>query len=342
MKQTRWRWRNGASVAVAGVVLAVAAGCGGAARTPYSAAPYVYTPAPTEPPFSLQVVDTLTKPSLEPGKTVVAVLLKGDRVPYLQHFDDSAIKRVDFTAQVRSCMPTRDFAKTLDPLHPDAVQPALSRDPGGPFYPIYEKPPVSNAPEYAGWVSWQVDPTKVGCDNPLLPFKVEVDANVVPQFSGYTRVQSLATFSVSLPAPAAPATYQIGDTVTVEENGRDWAKITITNIGQDNYLIGSDGYKRQPQVTDWVVIHALVTYEALTNSVMYNDRDWLVSCGEILGGRETILPVGNPLPQLLSGSLSSAGSKASGYVVWDVPPNGEVRMSYIGTGTQFEVIIRPS
>lgn len=120
--------RGGRKGSLVGAAANLLVGCSGTAPT-------ASFPSATELPFSVQVADTLTKPSVEPGKVVVAVLLKGNRVPFVE-VGPSTITQIAFEAHLvgdepagQTCQLTNpfetDLAKLLDPLHPDAVQPAL-------------------------------------------------------------------------------------------------------------------------------------------------------------------------------------------------------------------------
>ena len=75
----------------------------------------------------------------------------------------------------------------------------------------------------------------------------------------------------------------------------------------------------------------------------YNPFDWQVFCAGVAVENFTIVLSG-PKPELSSGTLPN-GRSASGYVVYEVPAKGEVRMSYSSnmfsdSGPVFEVIIR--
>jgi len=143
------------------------------------------------------------------------------------------------------------------------------------------------------------------------------------------------------PAPAGPMTYQIGNPVTIEQNGKDWAEITISNVTSASSYKGTYGLDDNPQTTGDVFIAAKVTYVALTDGVTYNPFDWQVFCAGVAVNNFTIV-LNGPTPQLHSGTLPN-GRTASGFVVYEVPADGEVRMSYGGQfgGTPvFEVVIR--
>jgi hypothetical protein len=146
------------------------------------------------------------------------------------------------------------------------------------------------------------------------------------------------------PTPAGPKTYQIGDTVTVIQGGSDWAKIMISDVKVVSSYKGTYSNDK-PQIAGNVFIQAKVSYEALTDGVDYNPFDWQVFCaGEAVQNYSIVLY--GPEPRLSSGTLPN-GRKASGYVVYEVAPAGEVRMSYRGNmfsneGPVFEVVIRAS
>ena len=140
------------------------------------------------------------------------------------------------------------------------------------------------------------------------------------------------------PAPAGPATYRAGDVITIQQNGEDWANVTISDVAT------KDGYGEfdRPQTKGNQFIQAKVTYEALADGVDYNPFDWQVFVdGQAVDN--TSFVVDGPKPDLNSGTLPK-GRTASGYVVYEVPPAGEVLMSYGGTfsgeAPVFEVVLR--
>ena len=150
---------------------------------------------------------------------------------------------------------------------------------------------------------------------------------------------------VATPAPTGPATYQVGDTITVTNNDANWATITISDakVAASYKGTGAYAYTDKPQTAGDVFVQAKVTYTALANGVDYNPFDWQVFCDGVAVQNYTIVLSG-PKPALSSGTLPN-GRSASGYVVYEVPAKGEVRMSYGGnmfsnSGPIFEVIIR--
>lgn len=128
----------------------------------------------------------------------------------------------------------------------------------------------------------------------------------------------------------------------MNQDGKGWATITISKVKVVSSYKGSF-YTDKPDRAGDVFIQALVTYQALTDGVDYNEFDWQVFCAGVAVNTGTFL-INGPTPLLRSGTLPN-GRRASGYVVYEVPKKGEVRMSYgsneiFGTGPVFEVVIR--
>lgn len=151
-----------------------------------------------------------------------------------------------------------------------------------------------------------------------------------------------ATPEATQSAEAGPTTFTAGELVTVTKEGADWAHVRIDKVRvvkqyKDTY------YTDKPQTKGDVFIEAQVTYEALVDGVDYNPFDWQVFAAGTAIKDSTIL-LNGPKPTLSSGSLPK-GRKAVGYVVYEVPATGEVRMSYTGNifldaAPIFEVVIR--
>jgi hypothetical protein len=156
---------------------------------------------------------------------------------------------------------------------------------------------------------------------------------------------SIATAApTATPTPVPPKTFKVGDAIPLKKDGQDWARITISDVAVAASYKGGDYIEEKPQTAGNVFIAASVTYEALTDGVTYNPYDWQAFCaGTAISG--FTLAMYGPTPLLSSGTLPN-GRKATGFVVYEVPPKGEVRLSYSGTAfggaPVFEVIIRAS
>jgi hypothetical protein len=165
-------------------------------------------------------------------------------------------------------------------------------------------------------------------------------ASATPTSTPGSSARSYAQVSTVVPSPTGPPTYQIGETVPVVRDG--WGlKITISDVTTAKSYKGS--YLTEvPEVAGDVFIAAKVTYEATTDGADYSSADWDAYCAGVAVDGQSFVAFG-PKPDLASGSLIS-GRKAVGYVVYEVPATGEVRMSYkaviFDDTPTFEVIIR--
>jgi hypothetical protein len=139
--------------------------------------------------------------------------------------------------------------------------------------------------------------------------------------------------------PSGAKTYQIGDTVTVARNGADWAKVTVSDVSSATSYPGALADK--PGTAGNIFIAARVTYEALAQGVSFNPYDWQAYCQGVAADHQVVLY--GPSPGLDSGHLPN-GQKATGFVVFEVAPKGEVKLSYAPVGLSktpmFEVVIR--
>jgi hypothetical protein len=147
------------------------------------------------------------------------------------------------------------------------------------------------------------------------------------------------------PTPAGPQTYAVGEPVYLTQKGDvslPWGIITISDVATAASYKGSYGYLEKPQQAGDVFISARVTYEAKVDGIHYNPYDWQVFVDGTAVSSTAFVLYG-PKPALSSGSLPN-GRKATGFVVYEVPAKGEVRMSYGSSFSSeppiFEVVIR--
>lgn len=165
--------------------------------------------------------------------------------------------------------------------------------------------------------------------------------------AGSTQATSTQATSTQAYSVTGPTTYKVGDQVVLNHNGEPWAKITISDAKVVHSYTTSGGTVEKPDqrpgATDDVFIQVSVTYEALTDGVTYSHYDWGVFCaGTYVIDAGNLLLFAHPTPALeIQGTLSSGG-KDSGYLVYEVPATGEVRLSYGRSITVFSVIIRAS
>jgi hypothetical protein len=175
------------------------------------------------------------------------------------------------------------------------------------------------------------------------PAPATTAATAAPAITMFPLVTPVPTLAPT-PQPAGPKTFPVGYMVTLKVDDQDWAHVTVTQPSVHAYYKGSSGFKDTPDTQGYVYIQALVTYEALANGVDYNPFDWDVYCDGMAMKNYAVVIYG-PKPELSSGTLST-GRKAQGWVVYEVPAKGEVRMSYSpgysDSGPVFEVVIRPA
>jgi hypothetical protein len=136
----RWSSLAAASVIVSCALLSL----GACQRGP------VASPSPTFARGYVGVDDTLTRPGSEAERIVVAILVRGS-----VRDNAWAAFRLWTLPPSESCdvgaFDPGEVAKGLDPLHPDAVQPAL------PYSPILQTVfQVPKQDDFAGWLSWLI------------------------------------------------------------------------------------------------------------------------------------------------------------------------------------------
>ncbi len=144
------------------------------------------------------------------------------------------------------------------------------------------------------------------------------------------------------PTLEGPQRFKPGEIVTVTQGGDEHAQIVVSGVKVVKKYEG--GYfDDTPQQKGNVFIQAKIAYTALVDGVNYNPFDWQVfASGEAVDNLTFV--TNGPEPQLSSGTLPK-GRKASGWVVYEVPPKGEVLLSYgsnmfSNEPPVFEVVLR--
>lgn len=139
-------------------------------------------------------------------------------------------------------------------------------------------------------------------------------------------------------------TFAIGDVITITQGGEPWADFTVLEVSEAAEFADPDGfYNDTPQTDGYVFLNALVRYEAIAGGVDYNPFDFQVFVdGQAVDG--FTFAINAPEPQLSSGTLP-AGRTAEGWLLYEVPPDGEVLLSYSGNvfideAPIFEVVLR--
>ena len=146
------------------------------------------------------------------------------------------------------------------------------------------------------------------------------------------------------PSFPTPATFDVGDVITITEDGEPWATFSVLEVRQDAEFADPDGfYNDSPSIEGYVYLSARVRYEALVDGVTYNPFDFQVFV-DMTAVDSYAIALNGPEPQLSSGELPS-GRAAEGWLLYEVPPVGEVLLSYSGgifsnQAPVFEVVIR--
>lgn len=145
------------------------------------------------------------------------------------------------------------------------------------------------------------------------------------------------------PTPAT-TTFTVGEVITITQDDEPWAEFTVLEVQEAAEFADPDGfYNDTPQTAGYVFLAAKVRYEALTNGVNYNSFDFQIFVdGRAVEGYAFAL--NGPDPELSSGTLP-AGRVAEGWLLYEVPPAGEVLLSYSGNvflneAPIFEVVLR--
>lgn len=151
------------------------------------------------------------------------------------------------------------------------------------------------------------------------------------------------------PTPEATplsTTFGVGEVVTITEDGDPWADFTVLEVQEVAEFEDPDGfYNDTPSTEGYVYLTAFVRYEAIASGVDYGPFDFQV----FVDGRAVdnfAFAINGPEPELGSGTLP-AGRVAEGWMLFEVPPTGEVLLSYSGNmfldeEPIFEVVLRAS
>ncbi len=143
-----------------------------------------------------------------------------------------------------------------------------------------------------------------------------------------------------LATPAGPLQAQVGDAVQISCDGADCLNITVSQPSE-HALYKGEYLNDTPEQAGWVYEQVYVKYVAVQDGATYNPFDWAVYAdGRQLSSSAFVL--NGPEPTLDSGTLP-AGRSAEGWLVYEVPPSGEIVLSYepnYSGPPVFEVVLR--
>ena len=145
------------------------------------------------------------------------------------------------------------------------------------------------------------------------------------------------------PSPTT-TTYAVGDVITMAQEGRPSAEFTVLEVREATEFMAPDGMTGDsPQTSGYVFLALSVRYEALADGARYGSFQFQVLVdGQPVGKVATAIH--GPEPVLTVGTLSQ-GSIAEGWLLYEVPPTGVVRLSYSDPATLddppiFDVVLR--
>ncbi len=133
--------------------------------------------------------------------------------------------------------------------------------------------------------------------------------------------------------------------MTITQDGSEWAEFVVTEVREVPEFVDPEGFFNDtPETAGNVFIAANVTYTAIEDGVDYNPFDFQVFVDD-QAVDTTAFVINGPKPELSSGTLP-AGRSASGWIVYEVPAEGKVLLSYTdlfgGGAPVFEVVLRDS
>jgi hypothetical protein len=144
-----------------------------------------------------------------------------------------------------------------------------------------------------------------------------------------------------IPTPSGPELVAIGKPITLSAlDGTPAVAITVSKVAV-LAKVGSGYAVQTPGRAGDRFVVAFITYKAFRDGIRFGAADWQLFVGTTLvtGFQFNIY---GPKPRLEFGTLP-AGRTGSGWLMFEVPKTGEVRLSYGGAiagRPAFEVILR--
>lgn len=127
---------------------------------------------------------------------------------------------------------------------------------------------------------------------------------------------------------AAAPTHRPGESVTVAADGVPYVEVYVDRVRTSDRYTGPT-FEDRPRTPGNVFIQARVTYRGLRDGAVFNRFDWRLLVDGVAVQAFTAVTEG-PKPELGSGALA-AGETAQGWIVYEVPPRGQILLSYTGS-----------
>jgi hypothetical protein len=119
----------------------------------------------------------------------------------------------------------------------------------------------------------------------------------------------------------------VGDTASIARDAQAWAELTLTEVRVDrSYRDPGPGIGGDAPRAGYDFVAANVTLTAVGDAVGFELSDFRASV-DAEGRIEQVFSYLGPKPDLLPGSLE-AGQSASGWLIYEAPEVGRVRLSY--------------
>lgn len=188
-----------------------------------------------------------------------------------------------------------------------------------------------------------------GCSSglpPEPPFQVTPDPTLLgtPMPQPSTRTPE-PTPSATPPAALGANEIAIGENVAITRDGVSWAALRVTEVVIERSFAEADGRGRDtPERIGHVFVAANLTISALADAVAFDLAGFRATTDS---GDEVTLAFSDlgPKPDLLPTTLQARGDTASGWLIFEAPESGRVRLTYTSesaTTAPLEIVLRGS
>jgi hypothetical protein len=156
-----------------------------------------------------------------------------------------------------------------------------------------------------------------------------------------TATEEPFSFPTPEPPPSGPLQASVGEWVDITCGDEECMRIRVSKPSFHDYYPGEYGFNDEPEESGWQYLQVYVTYESLKNAADYGLFDWAIYAGNRQLDSATFTVYG-PQRTLESGDLPK-GRTAEGWLIYEVPPNRRITLSYepnFEGPPVFEVVLR--
>jgi hypothetical protein len=137
----------------------------------------------------------------------------------------------------------------------------------------------------------------------------------------------------------------VGEDVAITRDGVSWAALRVTEVVIERSFAETDGRGRDtPERIGHVFVAANVTISALADAVAFDLAGFRATTDSAAEVTLAFSDLG-PKPDLLPGTLASRGDSAAGWLIFEAPEAGRVRLTYASdsaTTAPLEIVLRGS